>query len=435
MTRESNPVPAGAVRARMAGLIAWLAQLGSAPGDTEEVRLRKGGLVLLTSATVVLALVWVITYWVLGHTVSAAIPLSYQVISVLTLLGLARTKRFRLYRDTQFLMMLLLPVALQLTLGGFVSSSAVSVWSFTTPVGALIFSGARRAVPWFAAFAALIVAGTVDPLVHAKPLPTAVVLTLFVMNILGVAVVCFIALLYFLGQRDRAMAALDLEHRRLVDEQAKSERLLLNILPRPVAEQLKESAGVIAERFNDASVLFADIVGFTPLSEGMPPEAVVLLLDHLFTEFDALAERFGLEKIKTIGDAYMLAGGLPERREGHIEAMAEMALAMQALTRDLTPGPAGSAPLALRIGMDVGPVVAGVVGRRKFIYDLWGDTVNTASRMESHGLPGEIQVTARAMERLSDGFDLVPRGRIEVKGKAPMEAYLLRARKPAVMLP
>jgi adenylate cyclase len=419
-------------RAPLLRLVSRLAELGAAPDDSEEVRLRKGGLILLSSATVLLALVWVITYWVLGHPLAAAIPLCYQVISVLTLVGLARTRRFRLYRDTQFVMMLLLPVGLQLTLGGFVSSSAVALWSFTTPVGALIFSGARRAVPWFAAFAVLMVAaGAVDPLVHARPLPTGVVLTMSVLNILGPAGVCFIALLYFTSQRDRAMLALDLEHRKLVDEQVKSERLLLNILPRAVAEQLKESSGVIAERFEDASVLFADIVGFTPLSEGMPPEDVVLLLDRLFSEFDALAERLGLEKIKTIGDAYMVAGGLPERREGHAEAMGEMALTMQALTRDLTPPSAGAVPLDLRIGIDIGPVVAGVVGRRKFIYDLWGDTVNTASRMESQGLPGEIQVTARAMERLRDRFALMPRGRVEVKGKGPMETYLLRARKPA----
>ncbi len=419
-------------RARLPRLFGRLAAVGAAPGDTEEVRLRKGGLILLTSLTVVLSLVWVALYWTLGHPVAAAIPLTYQGVSVLTLIGLFRTKRFRLYRDTQFAMMLVLPLALQLTLGGFVAGSAVVLWSFVTPVGALIFSGARWAVPWLAAFVALVaLAGVVDPHLHAKPLPTSVVLTLFVLNVVAVAAVTFAALLYFVGQRDRAMAALDLEHRKLADEQVKSERLLLNILPRPVAEQLKESSGVIAERFEDASVLFADIVGFTPLSEGMAPEDVVLLLDRLFSEFDALAERLGLEKIKTIGDAYMVAGGLPERREGHVEAIAEMALTMQALTRDLTPPSTGAGPLVLRIGIDVGPVVAGVVGRRKFIYDLWGDTVNTASRMESQGLPGEIQVTARTMGRLRDRYALVPRGRVEVKGKGPMETFLLRARKPA----
>src|SRR5439155_22727893 len=180
-------------RAPFLRLVGRLAEIGAAPEDSEEVRLRKGALVLLSSATVVLSLVWVIMYWVLGHPGSAAIPFTYQVVSVLTLVGFARTGRFRLYSEIQFLMMLLLPVGLQLTLGGFVSSSAVAVWSFATPVGVLVFSGVRRAVPWFAAFAVLMVAaGAVDPLVHAKPLPSAVVLTMFVLNILGVAVVCFI---------------------------------------------------------------------------------------------------------------------------------------------------------------------------------------------------------------------------------------------------
>jgi class 3 adenylate cyclase len=173
-------------------------------------------------------------------------------------------------------------------------------------------------------------------------------------------------------------------------------------------------------------VLFADVVDFTPFTERTAPEQVVGVLDEIFTAFDHLAERLGMEKIKTIGDAYMAVAGLPEARPDHASAAAEMALAMQeelgrvsaALNLDLT----------IRIGMQSGPVIAGVIGRRKFIYDLWGDTVNTASRMESSGLPGRIQVTEAVFERLRHAYEFEPRGEVEIKGKGRLRTYLLTGR-------
>jgi class 3 adenylate cyclase len=176
-------------------------------------------------------------------------------------------------------------------------------------------------------------------------------------------------------------------------------------------------------------VLFADIVDFTPLAQGLPPADLVVLLDRVFARWDGLAARHGVEKIKTIGDAYMVAGGLPTPREDHAEAIADMALEMEAEVEQCTVG--RGPPLKVRIGIDTGPVVAGVIGRAKFIYDLWGDTVNTASRMESHGMPGAIQVTERAYEALRDRYDLRQRGTIEVKGKGPMTTYLLLTSRSA----
>jgi guanylate cyclase len=201
-------------------------------------------------------------------------------------------------------------------------------------------------------------------------------------------------------------------------ERERSERLLLNVLPEPIAERLKSGESVIADGVSEVGVLFADIAGFTPLSETMGPQEVVRLLDQAFTVFDGLTEEYRLEKIKTIGDAYMAASGLLQPSPQHAEDLAEMALAMQREVRRL-------GGLQLRIGIDIGPVVAGVIGRSKFIYDLWGDTVNTASRMESHGIPGAIQVTERAYTRLAPAFELEDRGLIEVKGKGPMRTYLL----------
>jgi guanylate cyclase len=222
---------------------------------------------------------------------------------------------------------------------------------------------------------------------------------------------------YFVEQRERA-------HRALQAERERSERLLLNVLPEPIAERLKVGTGVIADHYDTVSVLFADLVGFTERSLVMAADEVVALLDQIFSGFDRLADAARVEKIKTIGPAYMAAGGLPEPRPDHLEAVARMALAMleevAAIAKET-----GKDWLAVRIGIDTGPVVAGVIGRRKFIYDLWGDTVNTASRMESQGIPGHIHVTDRVAAALGSGFVLRPRGTSNVKGKGPMTTFLL----------
>jgi len=198
------------------------------------------------------------------------------------------------------------------------------------------------------------------------------------------------------------------------------------VLPDPIATRLKESTDRIAEAYPEATVLFADIAGFTELSEGMDPADVVEILDTLFTRFDVLARVHGLEKIKTIGDAYMVAAGVPVPRVDHAEAVADMALAMldeiaHTTTKDRR-------TLGIRIGIDSGPVVAGVIGKEKFAYDVWGDTVNTASRMESSGVTGRIQVTRNTYERLVGAFRFERRGSIVVKGKGEMETYFLLGR-------
>ncbi len=214
--------------------------------------------------------------------------------------------------------------------------------------------------------------------------------------------------------------------RALALEQERSERLLLNILPAPIAARLKQHQEVIADAFAEVTVLFADIVDFTRRSQQIPPAQVVATLNELFSAFDRLTQDHGLEKIKTIGDAYMVAGGLPEPRPDHAQAVAELALAMRdEVARRCDPS---GRPLAVRIGIDTGPVVAGVIGTSKFSYDLWGDTVNTASRMEAEGVAGCVQVTARTYQRLRYGYRLERRGSIRVKGKGEMVTYFLLGR-------
>jgi class 3 adenylate cyclase len=223
--------------------------------------------------------------------------------------------------------------------------------------------------------------------------------------------------------------------KQLETEKEKSERLLLNILPQPIAERLKEDEQIIADNFPEVTVLFADIAGFTPLSASLSPTKLVQLLNEIFSAFDALVEKHDLEKIKTIGDAYMVVGGLPYPQANHAIAIAEMALDMQRVIQDFNQRHQTS--LNMRIGIHTGPVVAGVIGTKKFIYDLWGDTVNTASRMESHGIIGNIQMTDSTYQQLRHHYMIEKRGFIEVKGKGNMKTYLLKERKvlPAIASP
>ncbi len=215
--------------------------------------------------------------------------------------------------------------------------------------------------------------------------------------------------------------------RELCLEQERSEKLLLSILPKPIAERLKRAEENIVDTFKDVSVLFADIVGFTKLSATLASDELVILLDRIFTTFDLLAEKHKLEKIKTIGDAYMVVGGLPAPLENHTSAIAEMALDMLRAVEKLADEM--NLPIQVRIGINTGPVTAGIIGRKKFIYDLWGDMVNTASRMESTGLPGTIQVTEATYQQLSDKYLFKVRGEIPVKGKGMLRTYFLERRK------
>jgi adenylate cyclase len=396
----------------LARFVQWLALIGVTDHDSDETRAQKVALTLAASLITALAVIWVGTYWALGLFQAAAIPFAYQVVSLGSLAVFARTKSYGFFRFTQALLMTLLPFLLQWSLGGYVASSAVSLWAIVAAFGTLFFFNVNASIPWFAAFAALtLISGVLDPALarNAAPIPGPIRVAFFVLNVMGVALTAYLLLQYAVRARDQAFA--------------RSEGLLLNVLPRPIAERLKRTPGIIAESHPEVTVLFADVVDFTPFTARTRPERVVGVLDEIFSAFDRLAQRHGLEKIKTIGDAYMVAAGLPVPRPDHAEAMAEMATDMLAEFARLRE--ALGVDLAIRIGMESGPVVAGVIGRHKFTYDLWGDTVNTASRMESHGLPGRIQVGEGLYQRLRDRYRFEERGEIEVKGKGRLRAYLL----------
>ena len=415
----------GAAWPRLTRAIRRLAALGTTPEDSEDERLRQATVVLASSLMATMAIVWVATYWSLGLWRSGAIPFAYQAACVVLLVFVARTKRFAPYRTVHLAMWLVRPMLLQASLGGFRPSSAVALWSFTAPLGALLlFDGARRATQWFLAFiVGIVVLGALESQLHAEGhVPAAIVVAFFVLNVLGVSATIYLVLRYFISERQRILGALRFEQER-------SERLLLNVLPASIAARLKQAPTVIADAHEDVTVLFADIVGFTGFADSRSATEVVDVLNRLFCAFDELVDRRGVEKIKTIGDAYMVVAGLPTPHAGHGDAIAALALEMcreVARFRDET-----GIELEIRVGMDSGPAVAGVIGRRKFTYDVWGSTVNMASRMETHGVPGGIQVTQRVYEQLRDRYDFDERGLIDVKGKGPTMTYVLTGERTA----
>jgi guanylate cyclase len=398
-------------------LLARIINSGAAPADTEDERAAKAILIAASLLIAALSNIWSITLLALHRPWSALIPFVYQVFTYVGVFGTRR--HFAAYRDLQLGIMLVLPALLQGTLGGFVSSGAMIVWAFAPAISSQLFGA--RPWPWVVGFVAVAIgSGIADPWLeeNVTPLPRAASLVFFVINVIGAVAATFLAVRFFIAQRDLARAELE-------TERARSEQLLLNVLPEPIARRLKDGESTIADAADQVTVLFADLVDFTSTAGGMSPDDLVGLLNEVFTTLDRLSARQGLEKIKTIGDAYMVVGGLPSPRPDHAPAVAEFALeAMAAVARMPT-------PFRMRVGIDTGPVVAGVIGSQKFTYDLWGDTVNIASRMESHGVPGCIQVTERVVEALSGRYVFERRGLVDVKGKGEMPTYFLTARSRA----
>jgi guanylate cyclase len=402
--------------------LAALIQVGVDAADSHDVRLQKMLLVAIAIMIIPAALLWGLIYVGFGEALAGSIPLFYAVFSTCSIIIFHRTRSFRFFRASQLLLMLLLPFLLMLALGGFINSSGVILWSFFCPLGALIFSTPRDASRWFLIYIGLVVgSGFLQAYVRtSNNLSPTVIIFFFVMNIGTISAIAFALLYYFVTQKDTAF-------RLLHSEQQKAENLLLNILPKEIAAILKNQSSTIADHFDGVSILFADIVNFTPLSATMTPVQVVELLNEVFSYFDLLVDKYDLEKIKTIGDAYMVAAGIPRPRSDHAHILARMALDMCAFNYERP----DSQKLQFRIGINSGSVVAGVIGRKKFIYDLWGDAVNTASRMESHGSAGRIQITRATYELLKDDFICEPRGTITIKGKGEMEVWYLEGEKTA----
>jgi guanylate cyclase len=399
-----------------------LALVGADPRDDEDLRARKALLVLISVLILPVAALWGTLYLAFGSPVGV-VPLVYFAVLLGSIGVFSRTRDFPWLLRVGQVDILLAPTLSMIPLGGFLAAGGVGLWGILAPLAALVFNDVRSAVRWYLAWVVVFlgsgIAGEIIGPVW-EPVPRWFTTTMLALNIVVGGALVFTLLAVFASQRSAALAALRVE-------QAKAENLLLNILPSSIADKLKAQTQPIADQFVSASILFADVVDFTPWSERLQPADVVGYLDHLFSHFDELAERYGLEKIKTIGDCYMVAAGVPTPRPDHARALALMALDMLEAMR--SNDEVGHLGLELRVGINSGPVVAGVIGRKRFLYDLWGDAVNTASRMESHGTPGRIQITRATYELVADEFECEPRGPIAVKGKGEIEAwYLVRRR-------
>jgi guanylate cyclase len=395
-------------------IFTWVAHIGADPNDDDDIRLRKSLLVICVFPFIFAGIAWGLTYIMFGEPLAGAIPLSYAVICLFSVVHFGLTRRYHFFRFSQLMLILLLPFFLMVTLGGFVNGSAVILWSLVCPLGAMLFDEIRHAPRWLLAFLSLVVLSSfLQPyLGFASNLSSGLVIFFFVINLIGVSSIVFLMVFYFVGQRNAF--------------QEKSETLLLNILPKEIVAILRNEPCTIADHFEGASVLFADVVDFTPMSMTMTPIELVELLNEVFSHFDLLVEKYKLEKIKTIGDCYMVASGVPRPRADHAQVLTRMALEM----RDyVSQREFHGRKLTFRTGLNSGPLVAGVIGRKKFIYDLWGDTVNTASRMESHGQAGIIQIARATYELIKDDFVCESRGTVNVKGKGEMEVWFVTGQR------
>jgi len=399
-----------------------IARIGSDPNDSDEVRLQKSLSVLGSFMFIAAGALWGFIYFSFGEYVAGFIPFGYAIFSSLSVIIFHLTHRYKAFLFSQLLLILFLPFLLMIALGGFIRSSAVILWSLLSPLGALLFDEPRRALRWLAAYLSLaIISGYFEfhPLVLSSLSP-ATVTVFFILNISTVSSIAIFLLAYFVNEKNRLFTLLR-------GEQVKSENLLLNILPKEIAAILKNESRTIADHYTEASILFADMVGFTPLSAKLAPAEMVELLNEAFSFFDSLLDKYDVEKIRTIGDSYMVASGVPRRRARHAQALVCMALEM----RDFIAAHRfrNGQQVNFRIGINSGPVIGGVIGKRKFVYDVWGDAVNVASRMESHGMGGTIQITPATYELIKDEFVCEPRGTVNVKGKGEMEVWLVISAK------
>jgi guanylate cyclase len=402
-------------------LLRSIAILAAGEDSAADLRLRRTLLFMLAAFSSVAGVVWGTIYVAVGEWELSLLPYGYALLSAPSLfLGRLVGNLDRLIR-VQLALIMAVPFLLSVALGGFVGSSSVVLWALLGPVGAFLISGRRGAVRWLLVYLCLV---AITPLVALDPgsaptLSAGVRSVFFVLNVGSVSAIAFGLLYYFVGENQRVLELLRLE-------KYKSERLLLNILPKEVADVLRDEEHTIADQYDSVSILFADIVGFTPLSAKMDAEEIVGLLNQVFSHFDELVDEHGVEKVRTIGDNYMVVAGAPRRHPNHAHALAEVALGMMSFLDEFAL-PDGSR-LQFRIGINTGPVVAGVIGIRKFQYDVWGDAVNVASRMESHGIPGKIQIGPATFALVQDRYRCVRRGSIDVKGKGRLDAWILEDR-------
>lgn len=419
--------------------VSQLLNAGISAEDDDEVRLNKSLLMLATGLFTITAMLWPLIYSALGKSFSTTLPLLFQLVLTGNMLLYIKNRNFDFFRVTQLGIFLFLPFITQWAMGNFISSSGIILWALIAPIGALLCIGAHQSIGWFIAWIALTaISGAADyyladPIFSAKNdiVPIRTSLVFFAINFIAVAASIYLLLRYSILEKRKMQKKLEETYVQLLVQQDRAESLLLNILPAPIAHRLKNTNQTIADGFADVTVMFADIVNFTHLAASLSPNQVFTTLNQIFSAFDELAEKYGLEKIKTIGDAYMIAGGLDNNCPDYAHAIADMAIEMNTtLNQNINVNPLG---LGIRIGIGTGPLIAGVVGKKKFIYDLWGDTVNIASRITAEGLSGTIHCDATTYRRIAGKFVFEGPQSTPLKGKGIVDIYRLVGRKPLIV--
>jgi len=396
---------------------------------TPEEKLSGDMLMLTTGFMMCAAALWLAVYWSMGYQYSTAIPLIFQGLSFLTITLYWRFRRLYAFAVLQLALILFTPFTMQWAIGNFVNSSGVSLWGLMAPVGAVTVLGTRQSMPWFFAWLFMtVMAGVFDYLLSGtvQRFDLQTVAVFFVLNFAAISVMIYSLLWYFANEKQKLRAQVDASHQEIRLERDRSERLLLNILPPAIAERLKRNEVNIAQGHADVTVMVADIVGFTRMTEEISPVETVKILNDVFSIFDDIADQYHVEKIKTIGDAYMAAAGLETGAQIHYaDAIAHMALDMQARVDEYRRHTGER--IEIRIGIGTGPIVAGVIGKKKFIYDMWGDTVNVAFRLAADAYAGAVQVDLTTYRRLQHRFRFDEVHEVDIKGKGRMQIFRLSA--------
>ena len=402
-------------------------------GATQEDKLRSSLLILACAFMNFAVMFWLAIYWLMGQNYSSNVPLAYQAVSLSSLVYYLKTRNFSAFRFIQLSLFLFAPFVMQWSVGSSVTSSGVTLWALLAPVGAVVVAGWRESIPWFVAYIIMTaVSGFFDYFLgvgYTGGLETKTIGVFFALNFVAMSSILYFLVRYFVLETEKIKNRLDQQHALLVDEQKKSETLLLNVLPVNIAQRLKDNQGLIADGHADVTVMFADISNFTQLTEQMAPKQMVELLNKIFSWFDSMTDKYGLEKIKTIGDAYMVVGGLTRNRGDYVKNIADMALEMRefiSLHPELS-----KHNLGIHMGIATGPAVAGVIGSTRFIYDVWGDTVNVASRLSDDGKKGEILTDKITYNRLRQQYSFDPATIADIKGKGEMAIHSLKSKIPS----
>lgn len=414
-------------------MIAKMLKIHAADGEvsyTQEDKLHKDLLIFACAFMNLAVVLWLAIYWIMGLHFSTTVPLTYQLISVASLMHYLKFKNFEIFRFVQLSLFLFVPFIMQWSIGSSVTASGVMLWALLAPIGALVVKGWRDSVPWFLAYMMMtVISGFFDYYLGSGNENGVAMKTIgffFALNFAAMSSIIYFLVRYFVVAMDKIKIQLDQQHQLLAEEQKKSERVLLNVLPSSIAQRLKNHQGLIADGHADVTVMFADLVNFTQLTESLSPEQMVGLLNTIFSGFDQLCEKYGVEKIKTIGDAYMAVGGLNRDNADYTSHIADLALEMRQLV--VSHPELSRYGLGIHTGIATGPVVAGVIGTKRFIYDLWGDTVNVASRLTDEAVEGVIQVDKTTYNRIRHDYAFEPPATIHFKGKGEMVMYRLTAR-------